>query len=111
MPDPSLSEQLSRQFSVLQLDQVPANVIAAAKLHILDSLGCLLAGSRLEPGKLAYNLAVATSGASANHSSTLFGANLKVSTLDGVQAMATAAHCGELDDIHGGAATCIGAMV
>ena len=25
--------------------------------------------------------------------------------------MATAAHCGELDDIHGGAATCIGAMV
>jgi 2-methylcitrate dehydratase PrpD len=31
--------------------------------------------------------------------------------LDAVQAMATAAHCGELDDIHGGAATCIGAMV
>ncbi len=25
--------------------------------------------------------------------------------------MATAAHCGELDDIHGGAATCIGGMV
>ena len=25
--------------------------------------------------------------------------------------MATAAHCGELDDIHGGAATCIGAMI
>ena len=25
--------------------------------------------------------------------------------------MATAAHCGEIDDIHGGAATCIGAMI
>ena len=43
--------------------------------------------------------------------STLFGTNLRASYLDAVQAMATAAHCGELDDIHGGAATCIGGMI
>ena len=41
----------------------------------------------------------------------LFGTTLRASYLDAVQAMATAAHCGELDDIHGGAATCIGGMV
>ncbi|MBM4299822.1 MAG: MmgE/PrpD family protein, partial [Deltaproteobacteria bacterium] len=61
------------------------------------------------PGRLAYQLAVAASGS--NSGSTLLGTGLRASYLDAVQAMATAAHCGELDDIHGGAATCIGAMV
>ena len=50
MADETLSEKLARYNVALQLDGIPAEVIAAAKLHILDSLGCLLAGSRLEPG-------------------------------------------------------------
>ena len=109
MAEPTLSEQLADHFTALRFDQIPPAVIDAAKLHILDTLGCMLAGSRLEPGKLAYQLAVAASGG--NTASTLFGTSLRASYLDGVQAMATAAHCGELDDIHGGAATCIGAMI
>jgi len=111
MAEETLSEQLSCHFAELGFDQIPAAVIDTVKLHILDSLGCMLAGSRLEPGKLAYLLAVASSKDGANHQSTLFGTSEKVSYLDAVQAMATAAHCGEMDDIHGGAATCIGAMV
>ncbi len=109
MPDKSLSEQLANFCDTLRFAEIPAHIIDAAKLHILDSLGCLLAGSRLEPGRLAYNLAVAASGGTS--ASTLFGTSLRASSLDAVQAMATAAHCGELDDIHGGAATCIGAMI
>jgi 2-methylcitrate dehydratase PrpD len=109
MPDEILSEQLAGYLAALRFDQIPAAVIDAAKLHILDSLGCVLAGSRLEPGRLAYNLAVAASGG--NSASTLFGTSFRASYFDAVQAMATAAHCGELDDIHGGAATCIGAMI
>ena len=111
MTEQSLSEQLSHHLAEVRLARIPAHVLDAAKLHILDSLGCLLAGSRLEPGRLAYNLAAAASGASVNHGSSLFGTTVKVCAPDAVQAMATAAHCGELDDIHGGAATCIGAMV
>src|SRR5580765_1692163 len=111
MPEQTLSEQVAIHLAALRLEQLPADIIVSAKLHILDSIGCLLAGSRLEPGKLAYNLAVAASGAPANRGSTLFGTRLQTAMLDAVQAMATAAHCGELDDIHGGAATCIGAMV
>ena len=109
MAEETLSEQLSRHLAELRYAQLPAHIVGAAKLHILDSLGCLLAGSRLEPGKLAYNLAVAASGG--NSASTLYGTSLRASHLDAVQAMATAAHCGELDDIHGSAATCIGAMI
>ncbi len=109
MADHTLSEQIASFCNTLALEEIAQEVIDAAKLHILDSLGCLLAGSRLEPGRLAYGLA---RGASAgNAGSTLFGTSLQAAYLDAVQAMATAAHCGELDDIHGGAGTCIGAMV
>ena len=57
MADPTLSEKLAKYNVALQLAQIPPEVIDAAKLHILDSIGCLLAGTRLEVGKLAYELA------------------------------------------------------
>jgi len=110
MSDETLTEKIAVHHSALQLQQIPSNVINAAKLHILDILGCLLAGSRLEPGKLAYDLAVSTSGSS-DSTSTHFGTAQRVSYVDAVQAMSVAAHCGEMDDIHSGAGTCIGAMI
>ena len=111
MPDETLSEKLARHNVALRFDQIPAEVTDAAKLHILDSIGCLLAGTLLEPGKLAYDMAIATSSATSSRASTLFGTAERVSYLDAVQAMSVAAHCGEMDDIHGGAATCIGGMI
>jgi hypothetical protein len=48
----TLSEKLAHHQLALQLNQLPDAVIQAAKLHILDSLDCLLAGSRLEPESL-----------------------------------------------------------
>jgi len=107
MADESLSERLSRHYASLRLQQIPEGVVRAAKLHILDTLGCLLAGSRLEPGKRAYGLAAAGRG----NEVTLFGGATRASYLDAAQAMAVAAHCGEMDDIHSGAGTCIGAMI
>ena len=109
MSEATYSEKLARYYESLRYERIPSEVVDAAKLHILDSLGCLLAGSRLEAGRLAYELAVATSGA--NATSTLVGSDRRVSYLDAVQAMSVAAHCGEMDDIHGGAGTCIGAMI
>jgi 2-methylcitrate dehydratase PrpD len=107
----TLSEKLSRRHIDLQLESVPSEVVKAAKLHILDSIGCLLGGSRLEPGKLAYDLAMASSGDSSSSTSALLGTGSRVSLLDAVQAMSVATHCGEMDDIHSGAGTCIGGMV
>ncbi|HEY7319164.1 MAG TPA: MmgE/PrpD family protein [Candidatus Binatia bacterium] len=111
MVEETLSERLARRHATLQLDEVPLEIVQAAKLHILDSLGCLLAGSRLEPGKLAYALATGNRGSSSSLTSTLLGAGSRVSFLEAVQAMSVAAHCGEMDDIHGGAGTCIGGII
>jgi 2-methylcitrate dehydratase PrpD len=102
MTDLTCSEKLARHHASLSLEQVPGAVVETAKLHILDSIGCLLAGGLLEPGKLAYQLA--------GHLGASEGKSL-VTLPDEVQAMATAAHCGELDDIHSGSGTCVGAMV
>ena len=60
-------------------------------------------------GNLAYELAIANSGK--DSSSRLLGSERRASLLDAVETMSVAAHCGEMDDIHGGAGTCIGAMV
>jgi 2-methylcitrate dehydratase PrpD len=112
MAEPTFSEKLAAHHVGLRLEQIPAAVVETAKLHVLDSIGCLLAGSRLEPGRLAYSLAVAASGSAGSHpTATLFGTGARVSYLDAVQAMSVAAHCGEMDDIHGGAGTCIGGMI
>src|ERR1051326_539498 len=107
MADETLSERLARHYASLRLQQIPEEVVQAAKLHILDTLGCLLAGSPLEPGKRAYDRAAAGRG----NEATLFGSATRASYLDAAQAMAVAAHCGEMDDIHSGAGTCIGAMI
>ena len=45
MADESITEKIAVHHSALQLQQIPSAVIEGAKLHILDSLGCLLAGS------------------------------------------------------------------
>lgn len=107
MVDESLSEGLASHYASLRINKIPEAVVSAAKLHLLDTLGCLLAGSRLEPGRRAYDLAAAARG----NEATLFGSATRASYLDAAQAMAVAAHCGEMDDIHSGAGTCIGAMV
>jgi 2-methylcitrate dehydratase PrpD len=112
MPEQTFSEKLAAHHVARRFEEIPEEVVESAKLHVLDSIGCLLAGSSLEPGRLAYNLAVATSGSAGTHpTATLFGTGARVSYLDAVQAMSVAAHCGEMDDIHGGAGTCIGGMV
>jgi 2-methylcitrate dehydratase PrpD len=112
MSEQTLSEKLSDQNVALRLDQVPDTIVQTAKLHILDSIGCLLAGARLDAGELAYDYAIKASGAPGPHATvTLFGTDSRVSYNDAVQAMSTAAHCGEMDDIHSGAGTCIGGMI
>jgi 2-methylcitrate dehydratase PrpD len=107
MPEEVYSEKLARYGESLRCEKIPAEIIEAAKLHILDSLGCLLAGSRLEAGQLAYEMAAS----SGDSTSTLAGTGRRSSLLDSVQAMSAAAHCGEMDDIHGGAGICVGGMV
>ena len=110
-----LTQTLQRKTSAVitrrfELDRIPADVIDAAKTPhprfprlsaCRFALGAGTAGLQSRCRRRALAMAVRRCS----------GRSSRASYLDAVQAMATAAHCGELDDIHGGAATCIGAMI
>lgn len=104
----SLSESLAHHLAELRFDRIPDAVRQAAILHILDTVGVLLAGSRLAPGKAAYDLAISLGGRA---EVTLPGTRDRVPLLEGVLAGATAAHSGEMDDIHSEAGTCVGGII
>ena len=104
----SLSETLARHWESVRFHEIPEAVRRAAALHILDTVGTILAGSRMNAGRQAYDLAISLNGRA---EVTLPGTGDRVPLLEGVLAAATAAHCGEMDDIHGGAGTCVGGMV
>src|ERR1051325_7279874 len=81
--DSTLSEQLARFLAALSFEKIPDEIIEAAKLHILDALGCLLAGASLEAGRLAYELAASSGDAT----STLAGSDRRSSLLAAVHAL------------------------
>lgn len=104
----TLSEALARRLESVVFETLSPAVRQSAILHTLDTVGVLLAGSRLEPGRRAYALARSLGG---SPEVTLPGTPDQVPLLAGIMAAATAAHCGEMDDIHGGAGTCVGGMI
>src|ERR1700694_517463 len=59
---PSYTQSLAPWFSRLVLDDVPSDLVAYAKLRILDTLGVALAASSLEYGKVIRDAAQALGG-------------------------------------------------
>lgn len=56
------TEALARYASSVRYERLSAGTIAAAKLHIIDTLGCAMGGYRSEPAGIARRLAQANSG-------------------------------------------------
>ncbi|HEV2040405.1 MAG TPA: MmgE/PrpD family protein, partial [Casimicrobiaceae bacterium] len=59
---PSYTQSLAKWFSRLTLGDVPGDLVAHAKLRILDTLGVALAASSLEYGKVVRDAALALGG-------------------------------------------------
>src|SRR6266851_5459308 len=59
---PSYTQSLAQWFGRLTLDDVPSDLVAHAKLRILDTLGVALAASSLEYGKVVRDAAQALGG-------------------------------------------------
>jgi 2-methylcitrate dehydratase PrpD len=59
---PSYTQSLAKWFSSLTLEDVPDDLVAHAKLRILDTLGVALAASSLEYGKVVRDAALALGG-------------------------------------------------
>jgi 2-methylcitrate dehydratase PrpD len=75
--------------------ELPANIVARAKLHILDTLAAAVSGSRLKPGQFAARYAESLGG---KPQATVIGTDLLTSPVVAAFANGMMAHSDETDD-------------
>ncbi len=88
-----LSEHVARSGEA----ELPATVIRKAKHHILDTLGAIICGSNLKPGRLAKQFVAQQGGASETQ---VAGSPTVTTAIHAAFAMAMMAHSDETDDSH-----------
>jgi 2-methylcitrate dehydratase PrpD len=75
--------------------ELPADIVARMKLHVLDTLGAIVSGSRLKPGNLAARYVESLGG---KPQSMVIGTDIMTSAVNAALANAMAAHADETDD-------------
>jgi 2-methylcitrate dehydratase PrpD len=80
-----------------QAARLPQQVVERAKVHILDTLGAMISGSALRPGKVAIDFVRGQGGPG---ESTVVAANFRTSAILAALANAMTAHADETDDAH-----------
>jgi aconitate decarboxylase len=91
-----VTERLGAWASRLQLADIPNQVLAHAKLCMLDALGCGLYGSRQRWGLIAADVAESFGG----NGAALYGRPGRASAADAAMANGTSIHGFEIDDVH-----------
>src|SRR5262245_59756798 len=77
--------------------ELPADVVAKTKLHVLDTLAAMLSGSRLKPGELAAAYVDRLGG---RPEATVIGTRIVTSAVNAALANAMMGHADETDDSH-----------
>lgn len=75
--------------------ELPAEVVARTKLHVLDTLAAMVSGSRLKPGKLAARYVESLGG---RPQAIVIGTDILTSAVNAAMANGMAAHADETDD-------------
>src|SRR5438067_4593328 len=75
--------------------ELPAEVVARTKLHVLDTFAAMLSGSRLKPGELAARYVDSLGG---KPQATVIGTGIVTSAVNAALANAMSAHADETDD-------------
>ena len=96
--EPPISPATSRfaDYVANALDrELPAEVVARSKLHVLDTLGAMVSGSRLKPGDFAARYVDSIGG---KPQAMVIGTGIVTSAVNAALANAMAAHADETDD-------------
>jgi 2-methylcitrate dehydratase PrpD len=80
-----------------QANRLPDAIVERAKLHILDSIGAMLSGSLLKPGRLAIDFVRAQGGVP---EASVVATDVKTNTVQAAFANGAMAHADETDDAH-----------
>lgn len=98
-PRGNATRELAAFASGLRFDSIPAEVIAKAKLCLLDTLGCIVYGSTLAPVRMVSEMVTAEGGRAV---ALLLGTPQRASPSQAALVNATAAHAFQLDEVHTG---------
>ena len=90
-------ERLSAYMAAAGTRALPADAAEQTKHHILDTLGAMISGSNLPPGKTALAFARASAGAT---TATVAGSRLTCGPIEAAMANGMMAHSDETDDSH-----------
>ncbi len=91
----SISEAYAEFALGLQYDTIPAEVVAKAKDHILDTIGCGLAGSTMEWARITMGIAKRLGG---HQEATIIGDGSRVAAPNAALACGAACSCLDYDD-------------
>ena len=94
---PNLTATLSAYIAGEQAGNLPRPVVEKAKIHILDTIGAMLSGSLLKPGRLIIDF-VKTQGGPPE--ATVVASDIRTSVIYAALANGTMAHADETDDAH-----------
>jgi 2-methylcitrate dehydratase PrpD len=89
----TLATDLANRILETRYADLPPEAIHWAKVGLLDTIGCTIAGSRDDSTRILTKVTTGSSGAS-----LLFGQDHRVAALDAAQINGTAAHALDLDD-------------
>jgi len=107
-PPASAATQLADFALQLHYDEIPAPVVAAAKHHLLDALGCGLAAVALGEGGAGLAVAEAMSGA---EEASLIGARERVPAPSAALANGMRIHALDFDDTHAESVAHVSAVI
>jgi len=94
---PNITETLCDYIVGEQAGRLPAPVIDRAKIHILDTLGAMISGSQLKPGRVAIEF---VRGQGAPKETVVVATDLRTGPIWAALANAMTAHADETDDAH-----------
>ncbi|MEK6601906.1 MAG: MmgE/PrpD family protein [Candidatus Binatota bacterium] len=92
-----ITQQLSEYVAAASGRNLPPEVAAKAKHHILDTIGAMVSGSKLKPGRLAIKYARTQRG---KREAAVIGSNLMLPAITAALVNGILAHADETDDTH-----------
>jgi 2-methylcitrate dehydratase PrpD len=110
-PQPTLAEAIAAGLHALEAERLPAEVVAKAKLCVLDFLACAFASRKLPWSRQAVAVACANSGVPASRTATIVGTAHVVTASDAAFANAVLGHALVRDDMHLGSVSHLGVAV
>ena len=92
---PGVTERLARYMVAARDQELPAQVVIECKHRILDTLGAIVSGSRMNPGVMALKYVRTLGG---NAQASVVGSDFRTTAVNAALANAMCAHADETDD-------------